>query len=46
MANPPPMIELCHLRYFIAASEYGGFRKAGASVFNRHNCAVCLTLAT
>lgn len=61
------MIELYHVRYFIAAAEHGSFRKAatalgvresavsrrvrdledllGASLFQRHNGGVCLTLA-
>lgn len=61
------MIEIRHLRYFLAASEYGSFRKAasalgiqesavsrrirdledelGASLFQRHNGGVFLTLA-
>lgn len=61
------MIEVRHLRYFLAAAEHGSFRKAaaalsihesavsrrvrdledelGASVFQRHNGGVSLTLA-
>lgn len=60
-------LELNQIRYFVAASEYGSFRKAanalniresaisrrvrdlenslGASLFQRHNCGVCLTFA-
>lgn len=66
-AQPSDMIELRHLRYFIAAAEHGSFRKAamalaiqestisrrirdledqlGASLFQRHNSGVLLTLA-
>ena len=61
------MLELRQIRYFLAAAEYGSFRKAasalgiqesaisrrvrdledelGASLFQRHNGGVCLTLA-
>lgn len=61
------MLELRQIRYFLAATEYGSFRKAalalgvresaisrrvrdledelGASLFQRHNGGVCLTVA-
>ena len=61
------MLEFRQIRYFLAAAEYGSFRKAalalgiqesaisrrvrdledelGASLFQRHNGGVCLTLA-
>ena len=32
MAQPPPDIELRHLRYFLAAAEYGSFRKVGRAL--------------
>lgn len=67
MRKQPLLIELRHVRYFVAASEHGSFRKAasaleiqesavsrrirdledrlGASLFQRHNGGVFLTLA-
>lgn len=32
MGKQPSLIELRHLRYFVAAAEHGSFRKAGAAI--------------